>query len=421
MLGTLIKKDLQRLRVNWRGFAILLAMPLCITGLVGSVFGPAARSGEMPRIKIAVVNEDDEVIGGLLTNAMTGEQAAEFLDASHTVRDQAMQLVNDNQISAVVVIPTDFSTEFLAGKQTPRIELIKNPAQAYMPAITEELLRVVAELLNAVSQNLMVEMPEFIEVFEEDGAPDTVKLAKVITRIGNKFERSEAYLFPPIIGLESVEEQNESDSQATGGGFNIFAFVMPGMAAMFLLFAANGSTSDLFVERRTKTLDRYRTICSGLSPLFVAKSIYSLVVVLFSAVTILVGGGLIFGITWKCVLEMTLLTLSYSVFCVGFAYLLIAVIYREKLASILNTVAIMMMAFLGGSMMPTQNLPPVIRDTIAPCMPNYAFAESIKRLQFDTPGPHWAASSLGLVTCGSVMLIVAIMLFQRRLIQGAAE
>ena len=58
MLVTLIKKDIARLCVNWRSLLILLAMPLCITGLVGTVFGPAARTGEMPRIKLAIVDED---------------------------------------------------------------------------------------------------------------------------------------------------------------------------------------------------------------------------------------------------------------------------------------------------------------------------------------------------------------------------
>ena len=48
MLVTLIKKDLRRLRANWIGLVILLAMPICITGLVGGTFGRAARSGELP-------------------------------------------------------------------------------------------------------------------------------------------------------------------------------------------------------------------------------------------------------------------------------------------------------------------------------------------------------------------------------------
>ena len=98
-----------------------------------------------------------------------------------------MGLINDNKISAVIIVPTGFSETFLAGKATPPIELVKNPAQAYMPAISEELFRVVAELLNAVSQNLMSEMPEVMEILEEEGAPDVAKLTKVVTHIGKRF------------------------------------------------------------------------------------------------------------------------------------------------------------------------------------------------------------------------------------------
>lgn len=100
------------------------------------------------------------------------------------------------------------------------------------------------------------------------------------------------------------------------------------------------------------------------------------------------------------------------VWCVGFAYLLVAVIYREQLAAMLNRVVIVLIGFLGGSMMPSNTLPPFIRDTISPWMPNYIFAEATKRLQLDFDGPHWPIASAALT--GAAMLVIATALFQRR-------
>ena len=99
MIGTLIKKDLARLRVNWRSLLILLAMPLCITGLIGTVFGPAARNGEMPRIKLAIVNEDDNVVGGMLASIASSDQSQEYLEPVVADRSEAMRLINNNKIS----------------------------------------------------------------------------------------------------------------------------------------------------------------------------------------------------------------------------------------------------------------------------------------------------------------------------------
>ncbi|TWU31344.1 ABC-2 family transporter protein [Novipirellula artificiosorum] len=421
MLGTLLRKDLRRLRSNWVGFAILLAMPIGITALVGSVFGPSARNGEMPRIQLAIVNEDQGLIGNMIATAASGEQAADYLDSVGVTRSEAMDLMNNNQISAVIVIPKDFTEKYVSGQSTPPIELIKNPAQSYMPAITEELLRLVTEGLNAVSLNLVDEMPDVIEILDAPGAPDTVRLASIMTRIGDRLKRAEGYLFPPVIGLQrgTVEDPEIADEESEG--FNVFALVMPGLAALFLLFTAEATARDLVVERRTKTLNRFRTCQVRLLPFFVAKAVYSYTVVILAAVIMLVGGAWIFGIQWRSPVETAILTSAYSAFCVGFAYLMVAVIYREKRIAILSTILIMMIGFLGGSMLPSQNLPPFIRDILSPRMPNHAFAESIKNLQFGFPGPNWATASIGLVAVGATMLMIAIPLFQYRLDQGAEE
>lgn len=420
MVWTLIKKDIARLRVNWRNMLVLLAMPLCITALVGSAFGPAARDGDVPRIKLAIVNEDDNMIGGMLTSIASSEQSAEFLDTIATDREEAMRLVNGNEISAVLVVPADFSSKFLDGKVAPPFELIKNPAQSWMPAISEELMRVVAELLNAISQTLLSEVPEVMEILDDSGAPDVKKLLRVVSHVGGRFERAEAYLFPPIISIGKAKaEAQQPDNESNNPGFNIFSFVMPGLISVFLLFTADGSTRDIFTEQRSRTLDRYRTCNNQLLPFLIAKSAYSLFVVLTSAFIMLGGGALIFGIQWQAPLETCIVTISFAVFCTGFAFLLLAVIFSERLTAMLNTVVIMLIGFLGGSMIPSQNLPPLLRDTISPWMPNHIFAESIKRLQLEFNGPHWTVASIELAATGAVMLMLATFVLQRRMRSGA--
>lgn len=431
MIWALIQKDLRRLRVNWHSTVILLAMPLCITGLVGAVFGPAARNNEMPRIKLAVVDEDDSVLGGMLAGAGSSERGRDSLDTVVVDREEADKLIRNNEVSAIIVIPKDFTSMFLKGEHPPPIELIKNPAQSYLPAITEELMCVVTELLNALALNLADEVPDIVEIFEQDGGPDSAKLARSITRIGDKLERAEAYVFPPIISYtKNAPKDTDSsvvdgtDSEATvqedsGPTFNIFGFVIPGMAAIFLLMTAEGSTRELIVERRSGTLDRYRTCHAKLLPLFVAKSIFSLVVVIASGLIILVGGSLIFDITWTRPVECMLLTVAFSLFSVGFTYLLIAVVYREKLILAMNTVVIMLMGFLGGSMMPVQSLPGIIRDVISPALPNYMYVEAFRSLQNGHSDASWIGISIGLCLGGFVLLVAAIAIFQRRLLRGA--
>lgn len=365
---------------------------------------------------MAIVDEDQGLLGGLITSAAANEQARESLEIVVLDRAAAMSRINDNEISAVLVLPKDFSRTYLAGQSAPSIELIKNPAQSFMPTISEELVRVLVELLNAVSLNLAAELPEVSAMFEGSGLSSVQRFANVAERLGDRLERSEAYLFPPIIGMEEYDATSTEPEQAgTGGGFNVIAFVMPGLIAMFLLFSAEAAAKDLIVERRSRTLTRYQTLAPSLFPLYVAKSMYALIVTLLAAAIMLVGGSWLFGITWDSPWKISLLTIGYAVFCVGFAFTLIAVIFRERLIAILTTMVIMFIGFFGGSMLPADDLPLLIRNHISPWMPNYVFAQSIKQLQFDSPGPEWSTAATVLAMTGIVLLAASMLLFQSRL------
>ena len=291
MIWTLVAKDLLRFRRNWISIVVLLAVPMAITGLIGITFGPSARDGSVPKIKLAVVDEDQSLLGSLLAGSFGNEQAGQFFDPVFEDRDTALRLLNDNQISAVVIVPLGFTEAFLKNQSPAPIELIKNPAQRFMPAIVEELLSLLAEGLNAVSQNLMGELPDLANILADEGAPDSAKLAAAITRIGKKFEQAEDYLFPPLItfGRETV-----ADSEESTGGINVFAYILPGMAAMFLLYIADGTTQEIFHENKARTLARFRTVRYHLLPFILSKAIYTLTMLLVSAMILFVGGGLIF-------------------------------------------------------------------------------------------------------------------------------
>lgn len=137
-----MRKDFLRARRNYWGFLISLAMPLFITGLIGSVFGPSSKGGGIPRIKAAIVDEDGSVLAGLLRSAMSEGGDADrqrYFGPILVDREEAMELIEDNKISAVLIVPSGFTEQYFKGGAPPPLELIKNPAQSFMPAIVEEL------------------------------------------------------------------------------------------------------------------------------------------------------------------------------------------------------------------------------------------------------------------------------------------
>src|ERR1041384_4422282 len=151
MLWQLLIKDLKRARHNPWPYVINLALPLCITALIGLVFGPSSKGGGIGQIKLAVVDQDDSVLSSIIRGGMNQGEAKKYLTVSFLDRSNALQQINANKISAVVIIPHWFTKNYLTGAPVT-FELIKNPAQSVYPAMVEELMQVLVTALTAVSR-----------------------------------------------------------------------------------------------------------------------------------------------------------------------------------------------------------------------------------------------------------------------------
>jgi hypothetical protein len=172
-LGALLSKDLRRAWRNPIAFAIHLALPVLITALIGMVFsgGGAGGGGGLGRIQLAVVDEDDSVVTRFLRGALNQGEASRYLQAVVLSRDEALARVRDDQLSAVVILPRGFTRDYVLGDQTLAIELIKNPARSFHPAVVEELMGVLVTTLNAVARNFRPELSAWKMAFERAERP----------------------------------------------------------------------------------------------------------------------------------------------------------------------------------------------------------------------------------------------------------
>ena len=416
MIGTLLWKDLCRFRRNWVSVVILLALPLSITAIVGLTFGPAAQRGELPRIKLAVVDEDGDLLGSVLAGSVGNEQAAKYFDPTFEKRDEAMRLLNDNRISALVVIPQGFTSAFWEGTATPALELIKNPAQRFLPAIVEELLQVVVESLNAVSHNLTSEFPAIVEIFEDEGAPDADKLARIVTRVANKFEQAEDYLFPPLISYETTKCKPMPTQRRR-------------LQRIRLRAARDGGHVSV-VHRRCRDprplsgkeiADADAVSYRPLSPVSLrgqSKGLYSLAVMLISAAILMIGGGTIFRYIGNIPGKSRYWSCRIASFASALSGLVSSLIMKQERASLLNNVLIMLMAFAGGNVVSADGMPEVFRNAVSRWLPNYWFNQAIIQLEFNATETSWVATSVGLVVLGGVLLWISSVRLTRRLAAG---
>jgi len=420
MLWTLLAKDLVRFRRNPLPWLIFLAVPLVITALIGLAFGSRSGDSGMARIRFAVVDEDDSPLTRFLRGGMNQAQGGKYLEPVFLDRKEAMRQIQDNQISAVVVLPPHFTRDYLTGREPVMLELIKNPAQSIHPAIIEELLGALVTGLNALARNFQPEFADWQAVFEGRGDHRTV--AELIRRGGDRFEAVKDYLLPPRISYtkESRKKVEDTGKGVAQPGANVFIYILPGLSAMFLLFLANTAMMDLHRELQNRTLQRFRTLHHRLLTLVVSKVAVAVVMLFLCGAIMLGGGSLVFRIHWQHPLALIGLTAGFCLFAAGLLALLTALIPNQRQADTLNTLIAMAVALAGGCAFPADLLPPLLRDHVSTLLPTYWFVETIRNLEFGDASYRWGGMVAGWAVVSAVLIVIATVLLRQRFEKGTS-
>ncbi len=426
LLRTLLAKDLKRVRRNPIPVLVQIGIAMLLVLVIGLTFGKQARSGSgFAPIKLSIVDEDKSVFAELLQNAVTSKEFAEYFDTQFLEREEAVALINENELSAVVVIPEGFTDAFLdGGENAPPFELIKNPAQSLYPAIVEEGMNVLVTLLNALARNFGEGLRQWRSILEAEEETDffsTVFLvSSAIQEAREQLEGVRSYLSPPLVSFESTTRDDGRNEEEESASFNVYAFLFAGMAGMFLLMIANSATSDIYREARFGTLKRFSAIHGKLHVLVVEKMLLVIVITSISAVVMFLGGSLAFGFSWLNPVAVAALTAAYCVCGAGITCFIASLSGKERRADSINTIVIMGLAILSGTMVPVDQMPALIRDLVSPNLPPAWFIGTVRELQVAGETVDWAGVALRLVLTGLGLVAISSFIFHRRMLKGAA-
>lgn len=435
MLRVLLAKDLRRAWRNPLPWLINVFVPLTMTALLGIVFGGNSENGALGRIRFAVVDEDKSALSDFLRGAVNQSKGGEHLEPVFMERTNALKLIDDNKISAVVIIETNFMRNYLTARAPVSLQLIKNPAESIDPAVIEELLGAVVTALNAISRNFNSEFPEWQSVFE--GKEDYHKVSFLIERAGDKLKAAKKFVDPPLVGYE--KEIGRESENSTAGATNspagktagktasttgrdslrdTFAYLLLGLSGMFLLFLGQNAMTDLHRETSRRTFERYQTLRQRLWPFIVGKVVFAVVLLLICSVVMLGGGGLVFQIHWQHPLALLALAGAYACFTAALFAVLVALVPDERRAGVLNNLAGMGLGLAGGCAFPARQLPAFLREHVTPLMPSNWFVETARDLQFSRADVALGLVLLKLALCSVALTALAAALFRQKLKTG---
>jgi len=422
LLRTLLAKDLLRIRRKPAGILIQIGMSILIVTMIGMVFGGGGgkKGSGMAPIKMALVDEDESILTKFLEGSASNPETAKHFDVRFLEREEALELIGDGALSAVLIFPKGMTERYFDGGDEPlEIELIKNPAQSIYPAIVEEGMETVITALNAVSRSFREDLVAWEQSLEE-GLKDDEFLSNAIVFAGvwadamKRLEAVKEYLNPPLVwfGNETRSKDNgkKDGEKKEEREFNLFAYIYVGLGGTFLLMIANSLTSDIYREGRFGTLRRFASIHEGSLIYVIEKSILVVVVTLIAAAVMFVGSASIFRFSWASPLELSTLICS-----AGVTSLIASIAGKEKRADNLGVMIVMGMAMLGGGMVQVEILPEFVRENIAPYLPTAWFIGPARAMQTGAADVAWGSAAIKLLLLGALSVLASSAIFHRRL------
>ena len=166
---------------------------------------------------------------------------------------------------------------------------------------------------------------------------------------------------PDAATLGAIDLPVTVEAEGTGGDVSPAAYFGPAMGIFFLFLTIGTVAGDLLTDERTGVIDRIRGGPVGAAALLAGKGLAVVVTGVTSLVVIWVATSLLLGADWGDPAGVLVLIVSAALAVAGIAGLLAALARTEQSAATLATAVALVFALLGGSFLPTGELPEAVQ------------------------------------------------------------
>jgi len=249
---TVAGKEIRVLLRERGGLAVLFLLPLLIGSLYGTMQSQLSRDAETNPVllKVALVNQDDDIFGQELSKALRGISILEIV--SPATPAEAEVLVSQGNLTAAIIIPPDFTSK-INRYEPSQLTVILDPADPTGSEIISGIMKsAVAEVTvwGEVQYGVRTVLSEsgLLDKADPDAqrAVAAQSLGVIMTRI-NELRND------PMIQVSSQDLQGAT---VEGGITVYFAYLFPGITVMFVFFIVGMAGESILRERETGTLRR---------------------------------------------------------------------------------------------------------------------------------------------------------------------
>jgi ABC-2 type transport system permease protein len=342
-----------RLAFRDRAALILtLAAPFLLIVGLGFVSGRmSGSSGGIQSIPVLIVNQDEGQLGKSLVDLFQSEDLAKLVRPT-LLQDAAVarSQIDADKAAAAVIIPAGFTSGIIpatggpaTGPVTP-IEFYANPTSPTRAGVIQTIVQ------------------RFLGQVEAGRIAGQVAVTQMLE--SGRIQPGDAGRVGALVGASQAQARGAmaSVNATTNGGeevtFDPLALMAPGMALMFLMFAAALGGRSLLVERNQGTLPRLLVSPIQPSQVLAGKTIGTFLTCA-AQMSILVGASaLLFGLRWGDPLGVLALVLAASFAATGWGMLIAALARTPSQVTTVGSAITLLFGILSGVFINRDNMPP---------------------------------------------------------------
>jgi len=386
---------------------LMLLAPFLLTIGLGLVTGRFnGSSSGLSDIPVILVNQDKAQLGNALVDVFKSPDLSKLIKPSESNDPAAARrAIDQDQAAAMVFIPAGFSASILsqgssAAGQVVRIEVYANPTR---PTSSGVVQTIVEEFLGRVETG-RVAGQVIVTQLVKNGLVAPQDAAKVGATLGEKQASTTA---PPVIHLKTA-----STGQAAQD-FDVLAYLAPGMALMFLMYAVSYGGRSLLAERNQGTLPRLMVSPTSTAQVLGGKVLGVYLTGVAQMSVLILASTLLFNLKWGDALGVTALVLAAVFGATGWGMLLTSVVRTPAQVGSLGSALMLTFGILGGSFISLGNMPPFVQ-AISKITPNAWGLDGFTTLALGGNLSDIGLPIMALLVMGAGLFTLAVILFNRR-------
>ncbi len=403
-------KDLTLMFRDRAALTFMLLAPFLLTIAMGFVTGRfSGGSTGLSNIPVVIVNLDKQDLGNALEDVFNSAELADLMEPTASDSPEtARQLIDDDQASAAIIIPSGF-TESIIPSDGTMFDQTTSPEAVQIEVYTNPSRPTSAGVVKAI-------VDEFVSRVEEgrmSGMTSIVGLMRSGLVNPQNIESEAQALFQNVDQSESTAITLKTDqSGAEAVDFDLLAYFAPGMALMFLMYTVSYGGRSILAERAGGTLPRLI-----ISPTQTVQVLGGKVLGIFfmgvAQVGILIFASTVFfQVQWGDALGVTVLILAAVFGASGWGMLITALARTPAQVGSTGSAIMLIFGILGGSFISLENFPPLMQ-TISKITPNAWGLDGFTTLALGGTLNNLTEPISALLIMGALLFGIAIVVFNR--------